>query len=62
MPINLRASKCPTNAHHPRAIALGRHGQGMIVHESAGMLSATLLLAQKSIRRCYGWPASGMCL
>ena len=38
---NLRASKRPTNAHRRRHIALGPYGQGMIGHESAGMLSGT---------------------
>jgi hypothetical protein len=38
---SLTASKCLISAHQRRAIALGRHGQGMIEHESAGMLSAT---------------------
>ena len=34
----------------------------MIVHGSAGMLSATLLLAQKSVAwRCYGRRAAGTC-
>ena len=31
----------PHNAHRRRPIALGSYGDGMIVHESAGMLSAT---------------------
>jgi hypothetical protein len=38
---NHRANKCPTTVHQRRAVAFGRHGQGMIVHKSAGMLSAT---------------------
>ena len=38
---SLTASKCLISVQQRRPIALGHHGQGMIEHESAGMLSAT---------------------
>jgi hypothetical protein len=48
---------------HESSCAEGEHEcrpeQGMIVHEFAGMLSATWLLPQKVSRRCYGRPAAG---